>query len=100
MKDSLCNAPGTQIPDQSSLMFRKAGRNSRRGKVGGEVQVQASIDAAHAGDRRGALGILHENHRAYGRDRPGRHAFENAVSCLPTATPVISVDDEGSAASV
>src|SRR6185369_7747498 len=63
-----------------------------------EVEMQAAIDAMLPRERGGALGVLHEDHRARGGDGAADDAVEDHVRGLRITSPVVRVQDEKASA--
>ena len=98
MKDYLREPVAPQKPCQSLLVFDQPRRSARSRKGRCEVEVEAGIDFMFPRRTCCTLGILHKDHRTNRRDGPTANAVEGLVSCGLVPPPVISIDDENTAA--
>src|ERR1043166_345620 len=86
-----------QVRRDAVVAIEKAGYALPRRERRREVQVQAGVDSGIERQRRSAIRILHEDHRADGGYGAALDTIENASGRLRVLAPVVSVHDEAAA---
>ena len=83
-----------QEPDDQLMVGAQLARHIDSREAFAQVQVKAQVEVGLASECRGAIGVLHEHHRARRGDSPPFVAFEDGVCLALGAAEVVRVDDD------